>query len=97
MVDGTSVLGYMMCIYNQHPKWLIFEGRVCLRLCELPPHPAHLSQSGTMDYGLKIIPSLRCSTAYHGCASGMWHHDILHIDVSIAYQSIQDCFLDLRL
>ena len=41
MVDGVSVLGYMMCIYNQHPKWLIFEGRVSVLGYVSCPHIQH--------------------------------------------------------
>ena len=41
MVDGASVLGYMMCIHNQHPKWLIFEGRVSVLGYVSCPHIQH--------------------------------------------------------
>ena len=41
IIDGASVLGYMMCIHNQHPKWLIFEDRVSVLGYVSCPHIQH--------------------------------------------------------
>ena len=40
-VDGAFDLGYMKCIHNHHPKWLIFEGRVSVLGYVSCPHIQH--------------------------------------------------------